>query len=61
MYFRTEMKLYIRIVGDLSIQEPFTLCQVNQVTIFISYHIACFKPVKSSSLLLSSEVIQQAL
>jgi hypothetical protein len=46
MYFARKMKLNIRVIGTLGIQEPFTLRQVYQVTIFIGGNIVGFEPGK---------------
>ena len=40
------MKFNIRIVLHLGIQEPFTLCQVHRVTIFIQSRILLFETQK---------------
>ena len=52
MYLAAKMKLYIRIVCDLCIQEPFTLCQINRMTILIFCTVHLFK---------AKEIIQRLL
>ena len=61
MYLTSKMKFNIRVIISFSIQEPFTLCQVNQMPIFIFRNICLFEPCKSSSFFGSLLVSQQAL
>jgi hypothetical protein len=35
VYFRSEVKLYVGVIGPLRVQEPFALCEVHQVTVLI--------------------------
>ena len=51
MNFTRKMKFNIRVIVSFGIQEPFTLCKVNQVTIFIFAIFAGLNLVKSSSFL----------
>ncbi len=46
MYFRAEMKLNVRIVGDLGVQKPLTLGKIDHMTILVDHRIPGFESGK---------------
>ena len=52
MYFWSEMKLDIRVIISLGIQEPLALGQVNNMAIFIFRDIGLLEPRKVKQLFL---------
>ena len=52
MYFRSKVKLYLRVVVSFGVQEPLTLGEVHKVAVFILGNVGSFKTSKIIELLL---------